>query len=56
MLAAIPSVIVGFWGVAVLAPFAQKHLEPILHDVLGFIPLFGAPRRPVSASSPPGSG
>ncbi|MBV8955076.1 MAG: phosphate ABC transporter permease subunit PstC, partial [Solirubrobacterales bacterium] len=44
MLAAIPSVIVGFWGVAVLAPFAQQHLEPFLHDVLGFLPLFGAPQ------------
>jgi phosphate transport system permease protein len=44
MLAAIPSVIVGFWGVAVLAPFVAKHLEPALHSVLGFIPLFGAPQ------------
>jgi phosphate transport system permease protein len=44
MLAAIPSVIVGFWGVVVLAPFAAKHLEPALHSVLGFIPLFGAPQ------------
>jgi phosphate transport system permease protein len=44
MLAAIPSVIVGFWGVAVLAPFAVKHLEPFLNDVFGFIPLFGAPQ------------
>jgi phosphate transport system permease protein len=44
MLAAIPSVIVGFWGVAVLAPFAAQHLEPFLHDVFGFIPLFGAPQ------------
>jgi phosphate transport system permease protein len=44
MLAAIPSVIVGFWGVAVLGPFAQRHLEPLLHDVLGLIPLFGAPQ------------
>ena len=44
MLAAIPSVIVGFWGVAVLAPFAQKHLEPLLNNVLGFIPLFGTPQ------------
>jgi phosphate transport system permease protein len=41
MLAAIPSVIVGFWGVDVLAPFAAHHLEPFLHSVLGFIPLFG---------------
>jgi phosphate transport system permease protein len=44
MLAAIPSVIVGFWGVDVLAPFVARHLEPGLHSVLGFIPLFGAPQ------------
>ena len=44
MLAAIPSVIVGFWGILVLAPFVQRHLEPWLHGALGFIPLFGAPQ------------
>lgn len=44
MLAAIPSVIVGFWGVDVLAPFIARHVEPGLHDALGFIPLFGAPQ------------
>ena len=44
MLAAIPSVIVGFWGVDVLAPFVAKHFEPFLHNVFGFIPLFGAPQ------------
>lgn len=43
MLAAIPSVILGFWGVLVLAPFVQGKLEPFLHDSLGFIPIFGAP-------------
>lgn len=42
MLAAIPSVIVGFWGVAVLGPFVTKHLEPGIHSLLGSIPLFGA--------------
>jgi phosphate transport system permease protein len=42
MLAAIPSVIVGFWGVAVLAPVVSKHFEPFLHSVFGFIPIFGA--------------
>jgi phosphate transport system permease protein len=41
MLAAIPSVILGFWGLIVLAPFTHEHLEPFLHSVLGFIPLFG---------------
>lgn len=41
MLAAIPSVILGFWGILVLAPFARDHLEPWLHGHLGFIPIFG---------------
>jgi phosphate transport system permease protein len=41
MLAAIPSVILGFWGILVLGPFARDHLEPWLHRHLGFIPLFG---------------
>jgi phosphate transport system permease protein len=45
MLAAVPSVIMGFWGLAVVAPFAEKHLEPALHSVLGFIPLFGTPQN-----------
>ena len=44
MLAAIPSIILGFWGVLVLAPFLL-HLEPGLHSVLGFIPLFGPPQQ-----------
>ncbi|HET6998015.1 MAG TPA: phosphate ABC transporter permease subunit PstC [Solirubrobacterales bacterium] len=43
MLAAIPSVILGFWGILVLAPFARDHLEPFLHNTLGFIPIFGPP-------------
>jgi phosphate transport system permease protein len=41
MLAAIPSVILGFWGILVLGPFLQSHLEPWLHGAFGFIPLFG---------------
>lgn len=44
MLAAIPSVILGFWGIVLLAPFVQKHVEPFLHDNFGFIPLFGPPQ------------
>jgi phosphate transport system permease protein len=42
MLAAVPSIIYGFWGLVVLVPFIY-HLEPGLHSALGFIPLFGAP-------------
>lgn len=49
MLAAIPSVILGFWGLIVLAPFVHEHLEPFLHGVLGFIPLFG-PAQTTGAS------
>ncbi|HYZ28320.1 MAG TPA: phosphate ABC transporter permease subunit PstC [Thermoleophilaceae bacterium] len=44
MLAAVPSVILGFWGILVLAPFVKDHIEPWLHDRLGFIPLFGSPQ------------
>jgi phosphate transport system permease protein len=43
MLAAVPSIIYGFWGIAVLAPFVQR-IEPGLHNALGFIPLFGPPQ------------
>jgi phosphate transport system permease protein len=43
MLAAVPSIIYGFWGLIVLAPFIQK-LEPGLHGALGWIPLFGTPQ------------
>jgi phosphate transport system permease protein len=41
MLAAIPSVILGFWGILILAPFVHDHLEPTLHSAFGFLPIFG---------------
>jgi phosphate transport system permease protein len=41
MLAAIPSVILGFWGILILAPFMAHHVEPWLHRTLGFLPIFG---------------
>jgi phosphate transport system permease protein len=44
MLAAIPSVILGFWGLLILAPFVHEHVEPFLHNTLGFIPIFGPPQ------------
>lgn len=44
LLAAIPSVIYGLWGVLVMAPWLQKSIQPWLIDHLGFIPFFqGAP-------------
>lgn len=42
-LAAVPSVIIGLWGLLVLAPLLRDHVEPSLHSALGFIPLFGPP-------------
>jgi phosphate transport system permease protein len=43
MLAAIPSVVLGLWGILVLGPYLAHHFEPWLHAKLGFIPIFGAP-------------
>jgi len=43
MLAAIPSVVLGLWGILVLGPYLAEHVEPWLHDKLGFIPIFGVP-------------
>ena len=40
MLAAVPSVIIGLWGILVLGPFVQKTLGPFLHDILGWTPFF----------------
>jgi phosphate transport system permease protein len=45
LLAAIPSVVLGLWGILVLGPFVAHHVEPWLHDALGFIPLFGDPQQ-----------
>jgi phosphate transport system permease protein len=43
MLAAVPSIIYGFWGLIVLVPIIHS-IEPGLHSALGWIPLFGAPQ------------
>jgi len=40
MLAAVPSVVVGLWGIYVLAPFDAQHVQPFLGSVLGWIPIF----------------
>ena len=40
LLAAIPSVVLGLWGILVMGPFLAEHVEPFLGDNLGFIPLF----------------
>jgi phosphate transport system permease protein len=43
MLAAIPSVIIGLWGLFVLVPFVRDPMEKWLGANLGFIPLFQGP-------------
>jgi len=43
LLAAIPSVIYGLWGLFVLAPLLRTTVEPRLTQVLGFFPLFQGP-------------
>lgn len=45
LLAAVPSVIIGLWGIVVLDPVMRSTIEPALHNVLGFIPLFGPPSQ-----------
>jgi phosphate transport system permease protein len=43
MLAAIPSVVYGLWGIFVLAPFMAAHLGPFLEHYLGWLPFFKGP-------------
>jgi phosphate transport system permease protein len=42
LLAAVPSVIYGLWGLFFLSPFLKTYVEEPLHIQLGFIPLFAA--------------
>ena len=45
LLAAIPSVVYGLWGLKVLVPFLQRHVMPFLSDTLGLgvLPIFSGP-------------
>jgi phosphate transport system permease protein len=42
LLAAIPSIIYGIWGLFVLAPFVQQYIQPAIIGSLGEIPGIGA--------------
>jgi len=42
LLAAIPSIIYGIWGLFVLAPLLQETVQPFLIDTLGELPLVGS--------------
>ena len=41
LLAAVPSIIYGIWGLFVLAPVLQRHVQPWLINVLGPMPVVG---------------
>jgi phosphate transport system permease protein len=43
LLAAIPSVVYGLWGIFVLAPFLRVYLGPPLERSLGWLPIFRGP-------------
>ncbi|HZQ65560.1 MAG TPA: phosphate ABC transporter permease subunit PstC [Gaiellaceae bacterium] len=46
MLAAVPSVVLGLWGIFVLGPFVRDHFDPWLHSWFGRMPLFsGTPQQ-----------
>ena len=40
LLAAVPSVIYGLWGLLVLVPFMRDYVEPTLKGTVGFLPIF----------------
>jgi phosphate transport system permease protein len=41
LLAAIPSIIYGIWGLFVFAPFVQEHIQPAIIDTFGQLPGIG---------------
>ncbi len=41
MLAAIPSIIYGMWGLFIFAPLFQQHVQPLLAKTLGQVPWLG---------------
>ena len=43
MIAAVPSIVFGLWGIFYLGPFIKNTLAPFLKETLGFLPLFQGP-------------
>ena len=43
LLAAIPSIIYGMWGLFIFAPFMATYVQPVLGQYFGFLPLFEGP-------------
>ncbi len=47
LLAAIPSVVLGLWGILLLGPFLNEHVEPWMIAHLGFVPFLDGYPSPV---------
>ena len=45
LLAAVPSVLYGLWGIFVLVPWLRDTVEPALEKYLGFLPFFSGPHQ-----------
>jgi phosphate transport system permease protein len=45
LLAAVPSVVYGLWGIFALAPWLREVVEPALGRTLGFLPFFQGPHQ-----------
>jgi len=43
LLAAIPSVVYGLWGIFILGPFLSNYIQPFLGGYFGFLPIFQGP-------------
>ncbi|MBN2692813.1 MAG: phosphate ABC transporter permease subunit PstC [Burkholderiaceae bacterium] len=43
LLAMVPSVVYGLWGLEILAPLVLTHIAPFLERALGFVPFFAVP-------------
>jgi phosphate transport system permease protein len=52
LLAGIPSIIYGIWGLFIFAPFLQKYIQPFLINTLGNVPLIS----PLFSGAPYGIG
>jgi len=48
MLAAIPSVVYGLWGIFILGPFLSGYVQPFLKYFFGFLPIFQGPEQGLS--------
>jgi phosphate transport system permease protein len=43
MLAAVPSVVYGLWGLFVMAPLLSTYVYPVVEQYVGFVPIFSCP-------------